>query len=555
MAVPPGAWAQTGIPSPAQPDQVPRRFETPAQPRATDKPVMDDQRQRPGAPPGAETMRFVLQGLAIDGVTVYTADDLAPLFRPLLGKEISLLQLYDLADAITAKYANDGYILSVALVPAQRIADGRARLQVIEGYVDRVLFDGPGAPHATALVRAMGAKIARARPLDSDTLERYLLLLGDLPGITARGVLRPSDAPGASDLVVVLDRKPMDAVASFDNRGTRFVGPFQASLGVSLNDTLGFNEQTSVRAIAATQWNELRSIGIAHDTSLGTEGTRGQISYQKSFVEPQFTLRDLRIESEQTSIGAGLNHPLIRTRGENLTLRSRFDIRNSLVEQDRGVTTLSEDRIRALRLGASYDRLDAELGLPGVSLLSAELSQGLNVLGARETGSATLSRASGRSQFTKGTLEAQRVQTLGDGFSLLLAANAQYSFSNLLASEEFFFGGAQYGRGFDPGEISGDHGVATKVELQWGETGRPGAVRDFQFYVFFDRGTVWRNAPPTGDKRRATGTSAGMGVRFNAFEHVSGNLELGKPIWGSVRALGHEDGKAPRLFFTLVGRY
>ncbi len=475
-----GAWAQSGIPSPAQPDQVPRRFETPVQPRATDKPVMDDQRQRSGAPPGAETVRFVMQGLSIDGVTIYTADDLAPLFRPLLGKEISLLQLYDLADAITAKYANDGYILSVALVPAQRIAEGRARLQVIEGYVDRVLFDGPGAPHATALVRAMGAKIARARPLDSETLERYLLLLGDLPGITARGVLRPSDMPGASDLVIVLDRKPMDAVASFDNRGTRFVGPFQASFGASFNDTLGFNEQTNVRAIAATQWNELRSIGIAHDTSIGLEGTRGQISFQKSYVEPQFTLRDLRIESEQSSIGAGLSHPLIRSRGENLTLRSRFDIRNSRVEQDRGVTTLSEDRIRALRLGASYDRLDAELGLPGVSLFSAELSQGLNVLGARETGSATLSRTSGRSQFTKGTLEAQRVQTLGDGFAVLLSASAQYSFSNLLASEEFFFGGAQYGRGFDPGEISGDHGVATKVELQWGQTGRSGAVRDFQ---------------------------------------------------------------------------
>ncbi len=73
--------------------------------------------------------------------------------------------------------------------------------------------------------------------------------------------------------------------------------------------------------------------------------------------------------------------------------------------------------------------------------------------------------------------------------------------------------------------------------------------------MFFDRGTVWRNAPPTGDKRRATGTSTGVGVRFNAFEHVSGNLELGKPIWGSVRALGHDDGKAARLFFTLVGRY
>ncbi|MFN0042652.1 MAG: ShlB/FhaC/HecB family hemolysin secretion/activation protein, partial [Alphaproteobacteria bacterium] len=263
----------------------------------------------------------------------------------------------------------------------------------------------------------------------------------------------------------------------------------------------------------------------------------------------------LRIESRQTTLSTGLLHPFIRSRGENLTLRSRFDVRNSLVAQDRGVTTLSEDRIRALRLGASYDRLDAELGLPGVSLLSVDVSQGLNVFGARETGSATLSRATGRSQFTKGALEAQRVQALGGGFNVLAAASAQYSFSNLLSSEEFFFGGTQYGRGFDPGELSGDHGVATKLEFQWGEAGRSGAIRDYQLYVFLDRGTVWRNVPSAGDKRRATGLSTGVGVRFNVFEHISGNVELGMPISGSVRALGQDDGKAARVFFTLLGRY
>src|SRR3546814_11365408 len=68
----------------------------------------------------------------------------------------------------------------------------------------------------------------------SDLLERYLLLVNDLPGISGTGVLRPSGSElVGSELVVTVERKRFDGFAVADNRGSRFTGPFGASVALA----------------------------------------------------------------------------------------------------------------------------------------------------------------------------------------------------------------------------------------------------------------------------------------------------------------------------------
>lgn len=555
-AFPSGASAQstTQLPSSADPDFVPRQVQPPPVPRQPDEPVIQRPRDVIQPPPGADQIRFVLTKVEIDGATVYAPEELRPLYEKYLGTEISLLQIYAIAEAIGVKYGDDGYILSLAAVPAQRIRDGVVRIQVIEGYVDKIVIEGE-ALQRSELIQRIAGKVTTFHPLKAEQLERYLLLINDIPGVSARGILRPSATPGASDLVVVGDRKRFDGYASVDNRGTRYVGPYQIQGGVSANGILGLNESTGVRAVVTSQTNELRLVDVDHDEPISDEGTRARFAFQGAFVEPGYTLKSLEITSQQLYGAAGVTHPLIRSRAKNWSVRGRFDLRNVNVEEFNGATTISEDRIRAIRLASSYDIIDTLLGDPAVSLVGMEVGQGLNVLGARPTGSANLSRPDGHSQFTKLNFEGQRLQTLGHGFNLLLAAIGQYSFSGLLASEEFSFGGAQYGRGFDPAELTGDQGVAAKAELQWGQSLSSSFLRDYQFYVFFDAGAVWQIQPLPGTKWASSATSTGFGVRANVLDNYSAYLEVGKPVTGSVAALGAEDGKNARLFFAVVGRF
>lgn len=82
----------------------------------------------------AEQHRFTFKSIKFPGMTLYDTYDMQPLYEEMLGTEISLADILDLAKQIEEKYATDGY--STARVVLQRLPDsgGRVALLVIEEF-------------------------------------------------------------------------------------------------------------------------------------------------------------------------------------------------------------------------------------------------------------------------------------------------------------------------------------------------------------------------------------------------------------------------------------
>ena len=170
---------------------------------------------------------LTVTGVRVTGMTVYREDELAYLWADLVGREVPLQAVYDLAQRITARYGRDGYVLSRAIVPPQNLSRGGAviQLQVIEGYIDRVVWPANLSRYRN-FFSDYEAKIVADRPANIRTLERYLLLLGDLPGFKVTTKLQPSATQlAASTLVVEVTEKQLDFNARFDNHGSRGAGP------------------------------------------------------------------------------------------------------------------------------------------------------------------------------------------------------------------------------------------------------------------------------------------------------------------------------------------
>ena len=548
------------LPTTVQPGRIEKQFEEPSKPKSQLEPVIPEDQ---GAAPLAETeqVRFVLSGLMVEGATVYADAEFLPLYEDLLGEEVSVDDIRRVARAIGAKYRGDGYILSQAKVPAQRIRDGIVRIQVVEGYINEVIIDGEIAGRES-LLEAFARKITASRPLRGDTLERYLLLADDLPGMTAKAVLTPSvDQPGASDLVLFVEHKGIDHSYGFDNRGTRFVGPFQFSGRIAVNSFLGLYEQTSARAIFATEPEELRFIQLIHSETLGSEGTKIIMAYNVTRSRPGFTLETQNAQSDNQELTFILSHPIIRSRSENFSIKGSFIWKKNLTDFQN--LALFDDRLRIVSAGVSYDVVDR---FRGVNLIEFEVSQGLDIFNASESGSndgvdPELSREHGKSDFFKITANASRLQSLAvvlPGLNLLGAVSGQFSGSQLLSSEEFGFGGAEFGRAYDSSEIVGDHGAAGKIELQFGRSPVAEFVTDYQFYAFYDYGMVWRiNASDLGTNGKVSesAASAGLGVRFNVTENLSGYIEVDTPLTRAVGAEGLDDAGEPRVFFSVGARF
>ena len=500
-------------------------------------------------PPGAAGAgpRFRLSAVNIEGVTVYSGGELLALYEPLLDQEIALDEIFALANAVTARYRNDGYTLSRAIVPPQTIRAGRVRITVIEGFVDEVVIEGETRGRA-GLFREWGEKIKASRPFNVAVLERYSLLANDLPGARVRAVVRPSeDTPGAAEVVLAVEHKTFDAAASLDNRAPKTTGPLQGVASVTGNSLLGLYDRTTLTYSSASERKHSQFFGLRHEQVLDAEGTVASVAASYSRSQPGDVLKDLDLISESTTLGFELTHPVIRSRDTNLTLAGGFTYRE--VDSDVLSAKLFRDRLSVLTLGGAYRFTDPWRGLDFVDL---RIHKGLDILGASRSGDPFLTRGDGSGSFFKVTGSLSRTQHLGDGMSLFLAATGQYASTQLLASEEFGYGGPGFGRAYDPSEITGDHGVAVLAELRF--TGRPDIpiLNFYQLYAFWDFGATFDI--DSGDQpARRTGASAGAGVRFGVTDYATGYIEVAKPMTRSVAL--EDNGNDARIFFRISTRF
>lgn len=542
------------LPGAAEPARIQEELEMPVAPRATPgaEPGLPEQ----DVPFGAEEVRFVLQNVAFDGATVYSQDDLRPLWADLAGQEVSLMEIYDVARAATVKYRTDGYILSQVIVPPQDVEAGMVTLRVIEGFIDQVTVEGKIAGRSDIL-RAYGDKIRASRPLLASDLERYLLLAGDLAGVTARGVLTPSpDVPGASNLAIVVEHDYAEGFARADNRGSRFIGPWLFVLGGSANSVIGQYEKITLIGATAFEPEELQYAELSVEAPVDYEGTVVRFAVSGTGSHPGHTLETADIDSDSYTVSLEVSHPFIRTREENLSAGLVFELRE--VDTKAGGDKIVEDSLRVLRAFGTWDFVDTFLGsgFPGVNLLSGELSQGLDIFGATDKGDNLASRDEGDGEFTKFVGTISRLQGLGvPGLNLYASATGQVSSDPLLSSEEFGVGGAQFGRGYDPSEITGDHGYATTVELQYGNpVENVDFLQGYQIYAFWDYGEVFNdNAPGTNDDAISL-MSAGGGIRINFIDQLSGNFEVAQQLH-HVSDSSTDGDLDTRFLFGLTGRF
>ncbi|MBF0560980.1 MAG: ShlB/FhaC/HecB family hemolysin secretion/activation protein [Alphaproteobacteria bacterium] len=542
------ALAQQRIPGSIEPGRIEKQFEKPLVPQSVLEPVVPDTPEQ--APPSnAAQIRFKLTGLVVEDSTVFKETDFLPIYQKLLGNEIALSDIYKVAAEITAMYGKAGYALSRAVVPAQKIHEGIVHLKIIEGYIDKVQVEGDAGPLTDRLI-AMASNITKSRPLQASVMERYLLLANDLPGISVSSVMKPSeDNKGGATLVLVTEYKPVGANVTIDNRAARTNGPLEQNFGVTENSWAGLGERTDLRYIRGGN-NELRFIDFAHQELLSTEGTKFDFTANQSHSNPGSYLKYLRMNNTSNIAGFDFTHPFIRSRAETLTGKIGFDYKNSSALELGKIS--SEDRSRDVYIGGSYDFADR---FGGKSLANLTLTKGLGILGATEPGRLLLSRALGSSDFLKANADIVRNQSVMDKTTLVMGISGQWSANDLLSSEQFGFGGEQYGRAYDSSEIIGDNGVAGKVELQYTIDNPDMELKYFQPFIYYDLGQVWlRNALVT-QKSSEFASSTGGGFRMGVTDWINGSLELDKPLTHDVAAYSPGRARDPRVFFNMSVHY
>ena len=525
---------------------------------APDLPQPPDPSAPPTAPPPATTgAAFILRGVEVEGATALGPEALAPIWAPLVGQPVSIATLDEIAAGIGAAYRSRGYLLSQAVLPAQTVDDGTVRVQVIEGFVDRVAVEG-GSPGQQRAAERLFAPVDADRPLRLRTLERSVLLARDTFGGTVETLVEPSATTfGAADLTVLLTPDRYTGFAAADNRGSRLYGPATLSAGGSAYDLLGRNERIDGLFAVAPESTSLAygqaALALPLPFLAGSllDGARLELQGNVSRGEPDLSRSgspdDLTVTSNETNLTAGLAVPFIRTRSRNLTGTLGLDWQSSeSVTGFAGGEETSTDRLLVLRAGLAFDLADR---LGGVTLLDLRLRQGLDAAGA-DIGAE--GPAAGEVNFTAASLTASRLQRLGAGpWSLYLEAIGQLAADVLPNSERFALGDSTIGRGFAPGNTSGDSGWGGRVELRRQITAPQAAA---EAYAFLDHGEAYdRSTARDGTTREPIG-SFGIGARIDARPWLTLTPEIARQTDGTATDTT-ETGHETRFYLGIVARF
>lgn len=546
------AHAQT-LPPGDEPGRIEQRFTPQAVPRAG---LAIRQGLESTVPPDkAEKIRLTLRAIHFEGNTALSSAELRDLYAAEIGKTISLRDVFQIAARVTARYGKAGYTLSRAIVPPQELNQKNATvtIRIIEGYVDNVVWP-PEVSRYRDLFSDYSAEITAERPVRVQTIERYLLIANDLPGLHFSSRLRASDKnPAASTLEISLDReKHVSATLGVDNRGTDGSGPYQANANVVFSNVLGLHDEFTLGyATAGPQYNsltrELDYINGGYHQVLSSEGLAFDISANASWGHPGTAdLLLLQYKTDSLNLSSVVSYPFIRTRNTNLTGRAAFDWKDSDSYMLGALAT--QDKLRIIRGEFDFDHAD-EIG--GVTQAIASVSQGFDGLGSTHDGNPLASRANGRVDFTKATLQLSRTQSFGQSNSAYVVGYGQIAASSLLSSQQCGYGGAFIGRAFGPSIVTGDDCALVLGELRHDFDTSQAGLSKLQLYAFGDYGSVWNINPALGTPAQDDGVSVGTGLRFG-WKSLDADIQAAYQVKqpSSVSAGGRLG-----VFFDLTARF
>jgi hemolysin activation/secretion protein len=520
-------------------------------------------------PPGAEAVRLVPRAILVEGATAILPGRIEAETSRLIGREVTVAEIFALAQRLEQLYLDAGFFLSRVVVPPQRVENGVVRIRAIEGSIAEIEYEGDIGP-AIAQVRAFLAPLLAERPLSVATLERALLLANDIPGVTAAATLRPGTTEGAPLLSVSVSRKPYDGVLVYDNRGSRLQGPTQLFAIGGLNSFTRFGERTELLIVTTAlrgqpeQRREQNFAQLNLSGYLGGSGLALRAFAGVNRTEPGTPLAEIGYRGNVFVAGIGASYPIIRSRATTLTVTGQFDIYNADSQEDaqRALQQRTEARYRTARFGLEASFRDEWLGITG---MRATFHRGIDGFRASPNDiTALVPRPGAEPGFIKWTGEVSRLQALFSAgrwaFDLLGVVAGQYTNDLLPQQEKFFLGGDRLGRGFYAGEVTGDRAVIGSVELRATSVLRlTEADADglpVQFYGFVDLGRAWdRAAPGLPTPAAIPMRSAGLGVRMDIRSWLTFELEGVRRFTREFAGANVQPLSMYAGFFRLTGRF
>ena len=438
--------------------------------------------------------------------------------KPWIGRDLSVAQMNQMAQAVTDLYRKRGYMVATAYVAAQTVRDRTLRLTVVEGtFSDVAVRSNKSAVPDAVIARTLAANLCgRAEgcrgvgPVRKAAVERAGLLVAEIPGVRATYELAPGKEDGSTSIFADVTAAPkVTGSVGGDNGGLAVTGRWRGSLSVATSNLLGRGDRTSLSGA----YSGKGFLSFSADASLpaGVRGVRigATAGHTRYALGREFSVLDATGASDTAGLYA--SYPLIRAFDQAADVRAEVvgkRIRNNIgilglhakETAAEGVVTLTGSRLdHLLTTGSTQYRL----GLTAGQLrLRDAVTRAFDAATARTAGG-----------FGKIGYSLSREEVIRPGWTAFAQVSGQWALTNLDSSEKFGLSGPQGVRAYATGAVAADTATLLTVESRVSVPAAWTPGHQVTLGPFYDYGWATFNANDwVGYTGPRTGQLAGGGV-------------------------------------------
>jgi hemolysin activation/secretion protein len=462
--------------------------------RVAPKPLVKPEVPVPQEMKSAPGVTVTVSRFLFTGNTLLAEDQLAGAVAGYINRPLSFNDLQKAAAAIAERYRQGGWVVR-AFLPRQEIDGGTVTIHIIEGRFGGTHLDGAESEKLklTTALRYVDAQQKNGEPINADAIDRAVMLLDDLPGVSATSSFRAGKQDGETDLVLrIADTPNFLGNIDLDNTGSRATGRERVAVTAYLDSPAGFGEQVLANL---TKTDGSQYSRLSFTIPVGYDGLRVGINSSRldfNVITPENKTLDIRGIAETTGLEA--SYPIVRSRAANLSLsatvdRKVFDNWTSLGSTNR----YRMDVVAYTLSGNAFDGFGGN-GANNVSLVFVDGRVDLTG-SANQVADAASTQTAGHYQKWKLTLG--RNQTVTDDISVYGQYAIQAASKNLDSSEKLTLGGSSGVRAYPTGEGSGAEGQTLTLEARFR------LPEGFNLTAFHDWGRITavnrNNLSPTGN--------------------------------------------------------
>ena len=347
-----------------------------------------------------------------------------------------------------------------AYLPTQDFSDGNITIQIIEAVFGGTKLDGavPARFNEARLMRFFNSAQSKGELLNADSLDRALLVLDDLAGVSVSGTLNKGAGANETELLIkTVDEPLIQGDVTTDNGGSRATGSERVNASFYLNSPMGWGDQATANVMHSQGSDYSR---LAYTVPMGNDGLRlGASGSYLSYALVTDTFQGVQAKGTSSTFGLEANYPLIRSRTKNLY--AGFNVENKSFNNDSGLAASTHYAISDIRLGLNGNNFD-KLGGGGANAAGLTLTYG-----EVKPDSANLAAPAALAGFfTKLNYQLRRQQTITNSMSATVALSGQAANCNLDSAEKFSLGGANGVRAYPSNEGGGADGHMVNLELR-----------------------------------------------------------------------------------------